>query len=167
MNLSLYQIADQYLLDIQMLQEKDWDDQTFADTLESLSGDLETKATNVAMFIKNLDASANAIKEAEAQMNARRKAIENKAEKIREYLLENMQRTGIKKIECLYFKIAIRDNPESLIVDSEIANIPNEYYRQLPPPEPVLDKVALKKDLQLGIVVDGCRLERKQRIEIK
>lgn len=167
MNLSLYQIADQYLQDIQTLQEKDWDDQTFADTLESLSGDLEFKATNVAMFIRNLDASAEAIKEAELQMAIRRKAIETKSEKIREYLLENMLRTGIKKIECPYFKISIRDNPESLIVDSEIANIPNEYYRQLPPPPPTLDKVALKKDLQLGIVVDGCKLERKQRIEIK
>lgn len=166
MNLALYQIADQYLQDIKLLQERDLDDQTFADTLESLSGDLEVKATNVAMFIRNLEASAESIKAAEKQMADRRKSIEAKADRIKEYLLDNMQRTGITKIECPYFKIAVRDNPESLIVDID-ANIPEEYYNQPPPPEPVLDKVRLKNDLKLGVIVDGCKLVRKQRVEIK
>lgn len=165
-NLALYQIADQYLQDMQMLQERDLDDQTFADTLESLSGDLEVKATNVAMFIRNLEASADAIKAAEKQMADRRKAIEAKTERMKEYLLENMVRTGITKIECPYFKIAVRDNPDSLVVDPD-AVVPSEYFNQPPLPDPVLDKVRLKKDLQLGVVVDGCKLERKKRIEIK
>lgn len=166
MNMALYQIADQYLQDMQMLQERDLDDQTFADTLESLSGDLEVKAMNVAMFIRNLEANADAIKAAEKQMADRRKAIENKAERIKEYLLENMVRTGITKIECPFFKIAVRDNPESLVIESD-KNIPLKYYRQPPPPEMVLDKMALKKDLQMGVVVDGCKLESKKRVEIK
>jgi chromatin segregation and condensation protein Rec8/ScpA/Scc1 (kleisin family) len=166
MNIALYQIADQYLQDMQMLQERDLDDQTFADTLESLSGDLEIKATNVAMFIRNLEANADAIKAAEKQMADRRKAIENKAERIKEYLLQNMVRTGITKIECPFFKITVRDNPESLVIESD-KNIPLEYYNQPPPPEMVLDKMKLKKDLQMGVVVDGCKLESKKRVEIK
>jgi hypothetical protein len=166
MNLALYQIADQYLQDMQMLQERDLDDQTFVDTLESLSGDLEVKAINVAMFIRNLEASADAIKAAEKQMADRRKAIEAKTERMKEYLLENMVRTGITKIDCPYFKISVRDNPDSLVVDPD-AVVPNEYFNQPPLPDPVLDKMRLKKDLQLGVVVDGCKLERKKRIEIK
>ena len=82
-DLTLYTIADQYLQDIQKLQDMDLDEQTFADTLESLSGDLEVKATNVAMFVRNLEASAESIKAAEKQMAERRKAIEAKAERIR------------------------------------------------------------------------------------
>lgn len=166
MNLTLYQIADQYLQDMQLLLERDLDDQTFSDTLESLSGELEVKATNVAMFVRNLEASAEAIKHAEKQMYERRESIEAKADRIRAYLLENMQRTGIKKIECPHFAITVKNNPESLIVEPD-AEIPAEYYYQPEPPPPVLDKVALKKDLQLGSEVPGCRLERKQRIEIK
>jgi hypothetical protein len=166
MNLALYQIADQYLQDMQMLQERDLDDQTFADTLESLSGDLEVKATNVAMFIRNLEANAEAIKAAEKQMADRRKAIEAKAERIKEYLLENMVRTNITKITSPYFNIALRNNPKSVSIAIN-ANIPAEYYRQPPTPEPVLDKEKLKSDLQLGVVVDGCKLERKKRVEIK
>lgn len=165
-NLALYQIADAYVRDLQLLQEKDIDDPTFLDALDRLEGELQEKATNVAMFIRNMEATAEAIKAAEADMYARRKSIEAKTERIKAYLLENMLRTGIKKIESPWFKIAVRDNPESVIVEPD-AQIPQEYYRQPEPPPPVLDKVNLKKDLQLGVIVPGCRLDRKQRIEIK
>lgn len=165
MNIALYQIADQYLQALQKIEDADNDD-CVDDLLDSISTDLKEKATNVAMYIRNIEATAEAIKKAEGEMAARRKAIETKAEKIKQYLLENMQRTGISKIECPYFKISIRDNPESLVVDMG-AQIPDEYYKLPPPPEKVLDKLALKKDLKEGLIVDGCRLEKKQRIEIK
>ena len=61
-DLTLYTVADQYLADIKKLQDMEIDDQTFADTLEGLAGDLEVKATNVALFIRNLEANADAIK---------------------------------------------------------------------------------------------------------
>ena len=166
MNLALYQIADQYLADMQKLQELELDDQCFADTLESLSGDLETKAINVSMFIRNLETSAEQIKAAEEQMYARRKAIEKRAASIKEYLLANMQRTGISKIECPHFKIALRDNPESVVIAMD-ADIPAEYMRQPETPPPAADKAAIKAALKLGVVIAGCSLERKQRIDIK
>jgi len=134
--------------------------------LDSIAGDINEKATNVAMYIRNLEASAESIKAAEKQMADRRKALELKSDRIKQYLLENMIRTRISKIECPYFSISVRDNPESLVVDIA-AQIPDEYYKQPPPPEKVLNKVLLKKDMKEGLIVDGCRLERKQRIEIK
>lgn len=166
MNMTLYQIADVYMRDLQDLQDKDINDPTFLDALDRLEGELEAKATNVAMFIRNLEATAEAIKAAEADMYSRRKTIEAKTDRIKAYLLENMVRTGIKKIDSPWFKIAVRDNPESVIVEPD-ADIPAEYFKQPEPPPPVLDKVSLKKDMQLGVIVPGCRLERKQRIEIK
>ena len=63
--LSLYQISNEYLADLEKLQELNLDDQTFLDTLEGLSGELEVKATNVAFFIRNLESSAEQIKIAE------------------------------------------------------------------------------------------------------
>lgn len=166
MSLTLYQIADEYLRDLDRLNEADLDDQTFADTLESLGGELEVKATNVAMFIRNLEANADAIKAAEAAMYARRKALENKVERIKTYLLDNMMRTGITKIECPYFKLSVVDNPESVVIDSLTA-VPAEFMRQPEPPPPAPDKVALKEALKAGKVIDGIRLERKKSLRIK
>jgi len=166
MNLALYQIADAYLSDIARLQDTELDEQTIADTIEAMGGDLETKATNVAMFIKNLDASAKQIKEAEKAMAERRKSIENKAEHIRNYLLANMVRTGITKIECPYFAISVRKNPPSVVVDDE-SSIPDTYFDTPPPLARVLNKNRLKDDLKNGVVVDGAHLESGSSLQIR
>lgn len=166
MNTSLYVLAGEYLAAATKLADTDLDEQTIADTLEGLAGDLEVKATNVAMFVRNLDASAEAIKGAEAAMAARRKAIENRAERIRSYLKENMERTGITKIECPYFKLSIRNNPPSVVVDSENL-IPAAFMRQPEPPPPSPDKAAIKAAIQSGHEVPGCHLQAGTSLVIK
>lgn len=132
---ALYVLAHEYRDAAAMLADLDLDPQTAADTLESLSGDLETKATNVAMFVRNLEATAAAIKEAEAAMAARRKATENRAEAVRRYLLNSMQAAGIAKIECPLFRLAVRDNPP--VVDVfDAAQVPAEFMAPPPPAPP-------------------------------
>jgi len=163
---ALYTVADQYLQDVAKLQDLDLDPQTIADTLEAMQGDMEVKATNVAMFIRNLESLADQIKQAEAAMAARRKAIETRADNIREYLLTNMLRTGITKIESPYFKIAIRNNPASVVVDDE-ASIPAKYMRQPPIPDQAPDKKEIKAALEFGEIVPGARLVTKQSVTIK
>ena len=165
-DLTLYNIADQYLVDLQKLQEMEIDEQTFADTLEGLSGDLEVKATNVAMFVRNLEASAEAIKAAEKQMAERRKAIEAKADRIRQYLLDNMTRTGITKIDCPYFVLSVRKNPPAVEVLNQDM-IPDEYFDIPEPPAPTLNKNRLKEDLKAGVIVEGVKLTAGQSLSIK
>jgi hypothetical protein len=131
-----------------------------------MAGDLEVKATNVAMFIRNLESLGDQIKQAEAAMSARRKSIETRAESIREYLLSNMQRTGITKIESPYFKIALRNNPPSVVVDDP-ALIPEKYMRQAPPPPPAPDKKDIKAAIEFGETVPGAHLESKVSVSIK
>jgi hypothetical protein len=163
---ALYTVADQYLQDVAKLQDLDLDPQTVADTLEAMQGDMEVKATNVACFIKNLESLADQIKQAEAAMAARRKAIETRAESIREYLLTNMVRTGISKIESPYFRISLRNNPPSVVVDDP-ALIPWEYMREVPAPPPAPDKSAIKEALKSGITVPGVHLAVGQSVTIK
>jgi hypothetical protein len=166
MNLALYTIADQYLIDLQKLQDLEIDEQTFADTLEGLSGELELKATNIAMFVKNLEASAEAIKAAEKTMADRRKAIEVKADRIRHYLLDNMLRTGITKIESPHFVLSVRKNPPAVDVVN-LQMIPSNYFDVPELPAPTLNKNRLKEDLKAGVEVEGARLTVGQSLSIK
>lgn len=162
---ALYEIANEYRAISDRLHDLDLDEETIADTLESLSGELTEKSTNVAKFVRNLEAMAAQIKEAEAQMAARRKSIEKRAENIRKYLHTNMEKAGITKIECPWFVVSLRTNPASVQIDDE-AEIPDEYMREIPAKyEP--NKVAIKSSLQEGIAVPGCHLERTTRLEIK
>lgn len=165
-DLTLYQIADQYLADMQKLQDMDLDEQTLADTLEGLSGELEVKATNVAMFMRNLENAADAIKEAEKQMADRRKAIENRIDRIKSYLISNMERTEIKKIECPYFAITLKKNPPALKVLEE-DKIPSKYFTIPEPPPPALDKAKLKEDLKAGVEIEGAILTVGSSLLIK
>lgn len=63
--LTLYELSDEYRDALAVLNEMDLDEQTIADTLEGLQGAIEVKAQNVAMFTRNLEATAEAIKDAE------------------------------------------------------------------------------------------------------
>lgn len=164
--ISLYKLADQFVEASHRLADLDLPDDVVRDTLEGLSGELEAKATNVAMFARNLEATAETIKAAEADMAARRKAIEARAKRLRVYLQDQMQRTGITKIECPYFKLSIRDNPPAVVIDAE-SQIPQEFMRTPEPPPPAPDKKAIAEALKAGKDVPGAHLERGQRLEIK
>ena len=165
-SLALYEIADEYLVNLQRLAELDLDEQTISDTLEGLSGELEVKATNVAMFARNLEASAEAIKGAEAQMSARRKAIENRAGRLRQYLKDNMERTGILKIESPFLALSIRKNPPAVHVEA-LELVPLEFFNPVLPPPPALDKKRVADALKSGKDVPGCRIDQGTRLEIK
>lgn len=163
---TLYELAHDYRATADKLADLDLPPEVIEDTLESMSGDLEAKATNTAMLIRNLEASAAAIKEAEAQMAARRKAVENRVARIKDYLLANMMVAGIQKIECPYFKLAVRDNPPSVEV-YEPGLVPAEFMRQPEPPPPAVDRTAIKEAIKSGREVPGCKLTVGKRLEIR
>ena len=166
MNTSLYILSGEYLALSNKLNESDYDEQTILDTLEGASGELEEKAKNVAMYIRNLESSAEQIKLAEHAMSIRRKSIEKKVESITGYLKDNMMRSGITEISCEYFALKIKKNPPALVVD-DIQAIPSKFMVTQPPPAPVPDKASIKNAIQNGEIVDGCHLEQGNRLEIK
>jgi len=137
-----------------------------ADTLEALDGDIREKAVQVAAFTRNLDASADAIREAGKAMLARADRIAKRAEAVRNYLLFQCQAAGITKIESPWFTLSVRRNPPSVVIDDEAA-VPPEFIVQPPPPAPRPDKDAIKRKLKAGEDVPGCRLVQGERLEIK
>lgn len=166
MSTALYVLSNEYQEAARQLADLELDEQTIADTLEGLAGEIEIKATNVAMFCRNLEASAEQIREAERAMALRRKSIENRAEHIREYLKANMEATGITEISCPYFKLAIKQNPASVVIDAE-SQIPVEFMRIPEPPPATPDKKALAAALKEGKEIPGAHLARGTRLDIR
>ena len=163
---ALYNIAAEYRAAAEKLAELDLDAETIVDTLEGLSGDLETKAQNVAFFARNLESTAAAIKQAEADMAARRKAMENRADGLKRYVFESMKLAGIEKIECPHFRLSIKNNPAAVEI-FEPGLVPASFMRTPEPPPPAPDKTAIKEALKAGQDVPGARLTSGQRLEIK
>lgn len=162
---ALFQLAAEHRALSDKLHDLDLDDQTIADTLESESGDLIEKGKNVAAVFRNLESDAKQIKEAEQQLAERRKAIEKRAESLKQYLKNNMEIAGIQKIECPWFVITLAQNPEAVTVDDEDA-IPRDYFKEIPATFQ-LDKTLVKQAIKDGFDVPGARLTRGTSLRIK
>ncbi len=163
---TLYVLAAEYRQSAESLADLDLPDEVISDTLEGLAGDFAAKATNIAMLSRNLEATAAQIKEAESAMAARRRAIESRADRLRSYIMNNMQKAGIQNIECPYFRLSIRENPASVFIVSA-EHIPVEFMRQHEPPPPSPDKRAIAEAIKAGREVPGASMTSTQRLEIK
>lgn len=163
---SLYSLTQQYR-ELERLADSEADipEQVLADTLEALGGELQIKAQNVARFVLNQDAMAEAIENAAEQMQARAKRLRSRTAYLRQYLLQNLQAAGINKVESPEIVLSIKNNPESVVVFDE-ASVPVEFMTQKPAPPPTPNKTLIKEILKSGDSVPGCRLERGQRLSI-
>ena len=163
MRFKLYEITEQYRLALDALA--DADEQTRLDTLESLqiTDDFKYKSLNVAGYFQNIDAEIVALKEAEQRIATRRKSMESHSQSLKNYLLINMQRTGITKIECPEFSISLAKCPVSVQITDE-SLIPEQFFR-------------IKKEIRKSYIadfikehgeLDGARLvSDKVRLNIK
>lgn len=158
---SLYEITETHNRALLALAEMDdIPEDAINDTLEALEGEFNDKAISVAGFFQGVDAEILAMREAEKRIATRRKIKENQVARLKEYLLFNMERTGVTKIECPYFKISIRNNAESVNVLDE-SLIPDEFIRTVTTTSP--DKTAIKN-------AGGCpgvELVRSKSLSIK
>ena len=162
---SLYEIAAAYRNDAAQLADLDLPAEVVTDTLDAMSGELEVKAQNVVMFAKDLQATTEAIKAAEEQMAKRRKAIENRARHLLDYVQGCMETAGVQKIECPLFRIAVQRKAPSVDV-FELGLLPAEYMRQPDAPPAAPDKPAIAEALKEGKDVPGARLLHGTRLAI-
>ena len=165
-NLALYELSQNYIkaLDFLTDPEADLPIEAINDTLEGLSGELEDKAVNVAKFLRNMEATAEAIKAAEEAMAKRRKALESRAKWLKDYLKGSMEYTGISKIECPFFKLTIQKNPEAVNILDEGA-IPAQFKEQVITWK--LHKTAIKDAIKKGEEIPGAELTAGTRLVIK
>lgn len=164
--MSLFDVAAEYRDSFERLADLDLDEATLRDTLEGMSGELEAKATNVALFARSLESLAASIKDAEAAMAKRRKALEARSERLRTYMLDCMQLAGVQRIESPHLQISVKKTPPSVDV-FDAAQLPADYLRQPEVPPPAPDKAAIRDALKSGMDVPGARLVSGVRIDIR
>lgn len=164
---TLYEIAQEYRQVADALMDADVDEQTLADTLEGERWPLEVKATNYGMVIRNIQATAEAIKAAEEQMAERRKTLERRVDWLKHQLKTNLELAGINRIESPHFVITVQKNSVESVEIDELALLPSEYWRQLPPPPPEVDRTAIKAAIKAGVDVPGARLTQGTHLRIR
>lgn len=158
--MKLYELSQNYQMVLDMIEDGN---EEYLDTLESLGEALEEKAENTAKLIKSLDAQTEVIKAEEKRLADRRRALENKAKRMKDYLQENLEAAGIKKVKGQLLTVAIQKNPPSLnVVDESL--IDQSYFVEQ---KPVLDKKALLQAIKDGAEVEGAELKQTEGVRIR
>lgn len=160
---TMYELTNDYMAVLDMANNPDIPPEVIADTLEGISGEIELKAENSAIIIKELEAEMLKLKTEEIRLSSRRKAIENNIEVIKQRLYNAMKLTGKEKFKTALFNFTIGKNPVKLVIDDE-SLIPKKYYVKQ---EPKLDAAKLKEDLKAGAVRKYAHLEQGESLRIK
>ena len=136
-----------------------------AQALDALRMEREAKLENVACWVKNLSAEADAIREEENRLIKRRKAAETKAANLKSWLLAAMTREDgtTDKLKTGRVSISVKRNPPSTVVDDDL--LPSTY--KVAKITYQANKELIKRELLAGGEVPGAHLEYGRSVVIK
>ena len=134
------------------------------DKLNELQLERETKIENVALWIKDLKAEAEAIKAEKMALAARQKVAENKAESLKKWLAYALDGQKFKTAKC---SVSFR-NTESVEVTPEgLEALMKEHDELLTYKYPEPNKTAIKQAIKDGLNVQGVQLVQNTSTIIK
>ena len=162
---SIYELTQDYLIISEMMESPELDPEFLADTMEAVEGALEIKAENYAKVMKNLEGDVAALKAEETRLSEKRKAIENNIKNMKMALQSMMTITGKTKFKTDLFSFGIQKNAPSVVIDTDINNLPTEFLKFR---EPEVDKTKLKEALKNCEDLSGyCHLEQSESLRIR
>lgn len=130
-----------------------------ADKLDKLTMERDAKIENVALWIKDLKAEAEALKAEKMAFAERQKVAENKIESLKKWLAYALDGQDYKSVRA---SVSFRTS-ESVEID-DIYAVDENYLRYK---EPEADKTAIKNAIKAGQEVAGATLVENTSVIIK
>ena len=124
-----------------------------ADELDQITLARDEKIENIALWVKDLLAEAEAIKAEEQALAKRRKQAENKADWLKRYVAQALEG---EKFKTPRVAISYRTSEAVEILDEDL--IPEEF---------LMIKKAIKDELKVGGEVEGAVLVKRTSLQIK
>lgn len=131
--------------------------------IEKIDWAIEVKAAGIALYLDIVERMIEGVDSSIKQLQERKKVLQNRKERLREYTLNALQGNGIKKIECPECTISVNPTAPKTVIDDE-RMIPIEYWKQR---EPVLDLARVRQELKEGVIIQGAHLEPQEALFIK
>lgn len=131
------------------------------DRLNALEMERDRKISNVACWIKDLKAEAEAIKAEKQALEKRQKAAENKAESLKQWLLFALNGEKFKDARC---SISYRKS-EKVVFDDGFcfSSLPAQFKKVTVEPK----KTEIKDYLKTGATIEGVELVESSNIQIR
>lgn len=151
-----YRSAAERLEDEERLLEEDGvvPDDSMRAVLDTIEDAVENKVENCMVLAKEWEAEAEAIRSEEDRLSKRRKALENRADRLRSYVLESLVVAGVQKLRSKLFSFVVNKARTSVVVD-DIEIVPPGFVRL----KKEADKAAIKTYLEEGGNIPGVHLD--------
>jgi uncharacterized small protein (DUF1192 family) len=163
--MQLYKLSQQYNEVESMFFEDDVNEQAIIDTLESIEDEIKIKTQSILSIITHCDRNISIVDAEIERLQAMKKSIEKKSSCLKDYLLNNMNKLELNKIECDLFtvtRVKGRDIANIINFDS----LPKDYVISKTLSSP--DRRLIFNDLKLGKKIDGAELVKsKESLRIK
>ena len=130
--------------------------------LDALMMERDEKLEGLALYVKNADAEAKAIREEEKALAERRRSLENKAERAKGFLAEQL---AGEKFSTPKVAVSYRKSEQVEVSMAFFTEESNERFLRFKDPE--ADKTAIKAALKAGETVPGAELVTNLNMQIK
>jgi hypothetical protein len=153
---TLYELRDEYLELLSMMEDPDVDPQTLADTMEGIEGELEDKAESYCVVMKELEAEKAKWDTEEARAARFSNTIGNNIARMKQALMASMQAIGKTKIQTEHFKLGVQKNGgiQPLKITGDV---PDAFMVMEPKP----DTKRIREALEEGFELDWAHLEER------
>lgn len=131
--------------------------------VEEARGDLKTKVDNICRLLRNVDGETEKFRAEERRLSKRRKAQENKASRIRDWLKSSLDILDVEKIKTDTFEVAIVEQGHRIVVTDE-SKLPDEFIRVKRSPDMTRLNKAYKED---GEIPPGCDVVLTKAMRIR
>lgn len=160
---SIYELNKNYMELTAMLEAAETPEEIEAiqNTLEMLDLSIEEKIENTAKYMVNVESDIQGLKTEIDRLTKIKKAKENAVERLKNNVEYAMKQKGVEKLEVGTFKAYYKKSESVEITNLDV--IPADYTRV----EIKADKVAIKKAIKAGEVVDGAHIQTNMNFYIK
>lgn len=103
--------------------------------LNEAEGSFNEKAERVALFIRELQSNAKAVKEEAQRLNSRALQYEKTAEGLKRYLQRELERVEVLRVDGKLINVRLQKSPPSVVTslaDEEIKMLPANYVTHVP-----------------------------------
>lgn len=160
---SIYELNKNYMELTAMLEVAETPEEIEAikNTLEMLDCSIEEKIENTAKYMVNAEADIQGIKAEIDRLNKVKKSKESTIETLKNNIEYSMKQKGIEKLEVGTFKAGYRKSESVEIINLNV--IPADFTKV----EIKADKIAIKKAIKAGEMVEGAEIKLNQNFYIK
>lgn len=144
--MSLFSLTEEYKHIMELAEDPDVDPEIIATHLEIIQMDIRDKADNIAYIIAQIDGDVATIKREEERLRKKRNSLMLNKERLRVYLKDSMQETGMTKFKTALHNFGIQKSRDLVrLVEGE--TVPEQF---LIPQEPKVDTQSILADLKAG-----------------